>query len=535
MHIPIGLYLLVVTAIVGFWAWMGTPLPMPPSPLSPGEKLHCASYAPFRGEQNPLDPATRVDEAQIEDDLARLAKVTGCVRTYSVAHGLDRVAPVAARHGLKVLQGLWLSSDLAKNSWETETAVALANRYRDTVDAVIVGNEVLLRGEMAAADLAATIRRVKAQVSAPVTYAEVWEFWLRNRDVYEAVDFVTIHILPYWEDFPIPHDRAVPHVEAIRRRLVESFPGKEVFIGETGWPSAGRMRAGALPSLANQARMLHDVLGAGRQGHYRINVFEATDQPWKRWLEGTVGGHWGLFDAARREPKFAWGAAVSNHPLWKSQCAGGLVLATLVFAAAWLARRPAAAQPASRWMTVATTAAVAGALLGWTIEKTALESLGIGGWTRGSALLALAIAAPLVGAVALMRRTPVPSFAAVLRGTDRRPDGWVGFATGISFVVLCALAAQVALGLVFDPRYRDFPFTALTAGAWPFLLPGMAIREAGVHRGAAETVCAAVLGLSAVYIVLNEGWANWQALWFAATLVGLVIALLRPAGVPSSG
>ena len=37
----------------------------------------------------------------------------------------------------------------------------------------------------------------------PVTYADVWEFWLRYRDVYEAVDFVTIHILPYWEDFPI--------------------------------------------------------------------------------------------------------------------------------------------------------------------------------------------------------------------------------------------------------------------------------------------------------------------------------------------
>ncbi len=67
----------------------------------------------------------------------------------------------------------------------------------------MVGNEVLLRGEMTTADLAATIRSVKAQVKVPVTYADVWEYWLRNREVYEAVDFVTIHILPYWEDFPI--------------------------------------------------------------------------------------------------------------------------------------------------------------------------------------------------------------------------------------------------------------------------------------------------------------------------------------------
>ena len=35
-----------------------------------------------------------------------------------------------------------------------------------------------------------------AQVTVPVTYADVWEYWLRNREVYEAVDFVTIHILP---------------------------------------------------------------------------------------------------------------------------------------------------------------------------------------------------------------------------------------------------------------------------------------------------------------------------------------------------
>ena len=83
-------------------------------------------------------------------------------------------------------------------------AVALAQRYPETIRSIVVGNEVLLRGEMSATDLAATIRRVKAQVPVPVTYADVWEFWLRYREVHDAVDFVTIHILPYWEDFPIP-------------------------------------------------------------------------------------------------------------------------------------------------------------------------------------------------------------------------------------------------------------------------------------------------------------------------------------------
>ena len=133
----------------------------------------------------------------------------------------------------------------------------------------------------------------------PVTYADVWEFWLRNRDVAAAADFITIHILPYWEDFPIPaRNAAAAHVDAIRRQVVAAFPGKEVIIGEVGWPSAGRMREGALPSPANQARVIQDVLALAARENFRVNVIEAFDQPWKRALEGTVGGHWGLLDDA---------------------------------------------------------------------------------------------------------------------------------------------------------------------------------------------------------------------------------------------
>src|SRR5262249_42528554 len=245
--------------------------------------------------------------------------LTDCVRTYSVDHGLDKIAEIAKRYGIKVLQGLWLSSlpDLSRK--QIETAVALANRYPDVIEAVIVGNEVLLRGEMSAPDLVKLIREVKARVPVPVTYADVWEFWLRNRDVAAAVDFVTIHVLPYWEDFPIPVREAPNHVGDIRRRLVAAFPDKEVFLGEFGWPSVGRMREGALPSPANQARVIHEVLALAKRESFRVNLIEAFDQPWKRQLEGTVGGHWGLFDAYQRAPKFAFGTAVSNHPWWRAQ------------------------------------------------------------------------------------------------------------------------------------------------------------------------------------------------------------------------
>ena len=169
---------------------------------------------------------------------ARLAQITECVRTDSVDFGLDQIAGIAAKHGLKVMQGLWLSNSLPKNSYQIETAVALANKYPGTIRSLVVGNEVLLRGDMTATDLGNTIRAIKARVKVPVTYADVWEFWLRNTEIASVVDFITIHILPYWEDFPVSASDAVAHVEMIRQQVVNAFPGKEVLIGEVGWPSA---------------------------------------------------------------------------------------------------------------------------------------------------------------------------------------------------------------------------------------------------------------------------------------------------------
>ena len=180
----------------------------------------------------------------------------------------------------------------------------------------------------------------------PVTYADVWEFWLRHREVAAAVDFITIHILPYWEDFPDSrHGTRRAHVDAIRGRVAAAFPGKEIFLGEFGWPSAGRMREGALPSPANQARTVQEVLAHAKRENYRVNLIEAYDQPWKRQLEGTVGGHWGLFDAYRAAGQVRLGRGRSpTIPHWRWQAAGGVALAAVIFAAALaVARRMTAA------------------------------------------------------------------------------------------------------------------------------------------------------------------------------------------------
>jgi glucan 1,3-beta-glucosidase len=104
---------------------------------------------------------------------------------------------------------------------------------------------------------------------------------------------------------------------------------------------------------------------------------------------------------------------------------------------------------------------------------------------------------------------------------------------GALLIGLAVLAMQAALGLDFDPRYRDFPFTPLTGGAFPLLLVSVLQRDPKRrHPAAAELAAAAVLGLSAIYIVFNETIANWQALWFCAGLIALAVTLVRVRDAP---
>ena len=527
----VGLVCLAAAAaiIVGFWAWLGAPVSMPNAPLSPGEKLWCMSYAPFRGSQTPYDPDIKIPAAQIDEDLRQLAKITDCVRTYSDDQGIEQAPAIAAKYGLKVLQGIWLSGKRDKDAIQIRAGVELANRYPETIRALVVGNEVLLRGEMSGADLASTLRAVKAQVKVPVTYADVWEFWLRNPEVASAVDFITIHILPYWEDLPVPAAQAAAHVEAIRRKLAAAFPGKEIVIGEVGWPSAGRMREGALPSRANQARVIQDVLALAKREHFKVNVIESFDAPWKRAAEGTVGGHWGLLDGTTRAPKFAWGAAVSNHPDWLWQAAGGVLLAVLTFAAAFTAGRRQDI-PASLWLAITANALAGGLLIGWAVENVGLESLGVGLWVRSLMLVAAATLTPIVASAAVMTQKPMPPLAAVLSVATLRKSDRLTAALGLMLVVAIVLSLQVALGLVFDPRYKDFPFAPLTAAIVPLFVHSLGVARAPGLRGAAETVGAVLLALSIIYIVPNETLANWQSLWLCAAFAALALTLFRVRG-----
>jgi len=494
--------LLLSLLVLAFWWWAGREQALPPAPAIGAP---CLSYAPFERGQSPFHEGLVISPEQIERQVRALSKVTPCLRSYSVGQGLDALPAAAERAGVKLLLGIWLGRDEVANAFEVTRALELAAAFPGTVEALVVGNEVLLRKEMSFAQLTAILDQVRAASERPITYADVWENWEANPALAEHVDFATIHILPYWEDDPVDIEGAIAHVAQVRRDVGAQLAGMEVLIGETGWPAAGRQREGAVPSPVNQARYLSEVLTLiGAEG-WQANLIEAIDQDWKRLLEGTVGGHWGMLDGDL-EPKFAWGGSLSDHPLWPWQAALGVLLSLALLAV----------RNDARGLALAIVTALS---LPWWCEQAPAISLDIADWLRNGLAALLALALPFLAALALRRGVSRPAIASVL-GAAAAPRGALAWSLGLGLVLSLVLALPWALGMVFDPRYRDF-VTAAIAPA----LAALALLPAAAGPRRTEAVAAAALGLSAAIVLVNEGLQNLQSILWCLTLALFALRL----------
>ncbi|WP_256830215.1 beta (1-6) glucans synthase [Pseudomonas sp. Pse1] len=492
--------LLGLFALGGYWYGLGQPVLLPDA-ATPTHKLQCASYTPFDKDQSPFDQPFNLRPERMDADLALLATRFECIRTYSVT-GLEALPGLARKHGLKLMIGAWVNSNPVDTAKEIDLLIAEANANPDVVSAVIVGNEALLRKEVTGPQLAALIKQVKRSVKQPVTYADVWEFWLKHPEIAPNVDFLTIHLLPYWEDDPSNIDAALQHVAEVRQVFGNRFAPKDVMIGETGWPSEGRQRETALPSRVNEARFIRGFVTLAEQQGWRYNLIEAFDQPWKRGSEGAVGGYWGLFDADRQDKGILAGP-VSNLPYWPQWLAvGGLIfLGTLLLGGRVRSTRAALVLPL--------LGALAACAIGTWGELARVTSRSTWEWTWAGLLIALNLA---ILAHAALSLSAASGWRQRVFNVLERRAGWLLGAAGFA-------AAVMMLGLVFEPRYRSFPSAAL-------LLPALVYLARPVSAPRREiALLTLIIGAGIAPQLYQEGLLNQQA-WGWALVSGLMVAAL---------
>ena len=175
----IASFVVLVILLNGLLGWLNQPTSRCRIRRSRSGKLNSLSFAPFREGQGPLDEKFPTPE-QIDADLRLMGEKTHSIRTYASAEGSMPVIPaLAQKHGLKMIQGAWLGAIKEDNKKEIAEVIRSANAHPDVVKRVIVGNEVLLRGDLEPEELIEYIREVKRSVKQPVSYADVWSMYMK--------------------------------------------------------------------------------------------------------------------------------------------------------------------------------------------------------------------------------------------------------------------------------------------------------------------------------------------------------------------
>lgn len=494
------------------------------------DRIACVSYAPYRKPgETPFAQSHQVSEERILDDLTRLSAITDCVRTYSTQSGLQAVPKVAQSLNMQVLLGIWIGRKDTDNRLEIDEGITQANAYPDTIRGVIVGNEVLLRREQTAQAIAAYLDEVRQAVSLPVTYADVWEFWVANESLQNHVDYLTVHILPYWEDHPVALAESVDHVVEVFNDVSARFEGKPMMIGETGWPSAGRQRGPARPGNLAQAEFIRAWVAAANANEIDYNLIEAFDQPWKRALEGAMGGHWGMLDSAG-EQKFPWRGEMAENPTgWtQSLIAAALMIALFVTSSLGLIRIQQRSETTITpkqspiALTIALSAfvgACAGALLPAQWAYLSDWNRYPAEWIASSAFWIITLLLALLLPALISRTTKIPGGHEAWRlmranGVERHTDKLAQITGFLRLLVLFGTALFLLLH-AFDARYRGFaiplyilPFACI-ASLW---IAGHQISQAAREERWLGLICILCLP----FMLYPELPANQDALILAA-------------------
>jgi len=172
-------------------------------------------FSPFRAGEDAVAHKLPTD-AEIDADLKLLAGKTYAVRTYTVEGTLADIPALARKYHINVALGAWIDKDQKQDAAYVARAIAIAKSNPNVVR-VIIGNEAVLRGDVSSEELIPYLDEARSEIQQPVSTAEPWYTWLQHPELVAHVDYIAVHMLPYWEGVGV--DQAVPYIAARMRDL----------------------------------------------------------------------------------------------------------------------------------------------------------------------------------------------------------------------------------------------------------------------------------------------------------------------------
>ena len=259
--------LVVAVLFAGTWVLLNRPVEQDPWT----QDVSGLTYTPFRDNANPTN-GKEPTLAEVRRDLSLMAGLTSQIRTYSTVGANYGVPTMADKMGLRVMAGAWIDVDPKRNRQEIDNLVALATN-NGSVSRVTVGNEAIYKNLVKVPQLIEYIREVKRRLPGiPVSTAEPYGVWLDHPELLDEVDFVAVHILPFWNGIPVEDAVAwtLGNYQAVKNEVKRRGLDKRVVLTEVGWPSQGLQRMGA-DRLAGQPGHLPAQLRArGEEAGHRV-------------------------------------------------------------------------------------------------------------------------------------------------------------------------------------------------------------------------------------------------------------------------
>ncbi len=256
------------------------------------KKFRGVCFSSVRDNENPARQIHALPSA-IEEDVALASKLANAIRTYTVNGSSYLIPEFCKKHGVDCIVGAWIGPTRWQNDAQLELLTHLAGGDNSRIKAVIIGNEVLHRGDCTESQLIDYVRRAKRSIAAPVAVADTWRAWIEHPNVASEVDICGVQIYPYWEGLSI--DVAAQYTLRRVRDVQLQYPNKRVILTEFGWPTAGDSLGQAEANPENAARYIREVIPLLEQNAIEYYYFAVWNEKWKIGPEGGVGAHWGLF------------------------------------------------------------------------------------------------------------------------------------------------------------------------------------------------------------------------------------------------
>jgi len=291
-------------------------------------------YSGFRSGQHPDRGEGAVNPSYEEtlEDLKILSENANfqLIRIYDSGENSELVLKVIKENniGIKVMLGIWLQAELSNHetcAWltepipeqelqqnkklnliEIEKGIKLANKYRDIIIAVNVGNEALVDWndhKVATDTIISYVQKVKQWIEQEVTVADNYKWWAKHgAALAKVVDFISIHIYPVWEGKDINEglSYSIENVMELRNAI----PDARIVITEAGWPSVASEFPNPV-SEEKQQQYYTEFMSWSKENNVTTFIFEAFDEDWKGNPGNMMGAekHWGLFTVDRKPKK----------------------------------------------------------------------------------------------------------------------------------------------------------------------------------------------------------------------------------------